>query len=73
MAGAFALDLYKNYDLLTANDVTLIVTGFISAFISAVIVVRYLLDYVSKHGFALFAYWRIFVGSAGLIGLWLIG
>jgi undecaprenyl-diphosphatase len=73
MAGAFALDLYKNYDLLTANDVTLIVAGFISAFISAVIVVRYLLDYVSKHGFALFAWWRIFVGSAGLIGLWLIG
>lgn len=73
MAGAFALDLYKNYDVLTADDITLIVAGFITAFISAVIVVRYLLDYVSKHGFALFAWWRIFIGTAGLIGLWLVG
>lgn len=73
MAGAFALDLYKNIDILTVDDVAIIGAGFITAFITAVFVVRWLLDYVSKHGFSLFAWWRIIVGSAGLIGLWLVG
>lgn len=73
MAGAFALDLYKNFDVLTMDDFWIIASGFVTAFICGVFVVRYLLDYVSRHGFALFAYWRIIVGTAGLIGLWLVG
>jgi undecaprenyl-diphosphatase len=28
-----------------------------------------LLDYVTRHGFALFAWWRVLVGSLGLIAL----
>lgn len=72
MAGAFALDLYKNHDKLAFDDVVTIVVGFIMAFIAAVIVVRRLLDFVSRHGFAPFAWWRIGVGTAGLIGLWLV-
>ncbi|HAJ04223.1 MAG TPA: undecaprenyl-diphosphatase, partial [Brevundimonas sp.] len=32
-------------------------------------VVKLLLDFVSRHGFAPFAWWRIVVGVAGLIGL----
>ena len=51
----------------------LIAVGFVAAFIAGVVVVRNLLDYVSRHGFALFAWWRIIVGSAGLLGLWLVG
>lgn len=73
MVGAFALDLYKNYDKLAYDDVVTIVVGFITAFIAGVIVVRGLLDFVSRHGFALFAWWRIAVGSLGLFGLWLLG
>lgn len=73
MAGAFALDLYKNYDALSSSDFGIIAVGMVAAFISAVIVVRYLLDYVSKHGFALFAWWRILVGSVGLIALFVMG
>jgi undecaprenyl-diphosphatase len=37
------------------------------------LVVRYLLDIVSRHGFAPFAWWRIIVGGAGLVALWLMG
>jgi undecaprenyl-diphosphatase len=70
MAGAFAYDLYKNYDKLGMDDVTAIAIGFIMAFIAGVIVVRSLLDFVSRHGFAPFAWWRIVVGTLGLIGLW---
>jgi undecaprenyl-diphosphatase len=31
------------------------------------------LDYVSKRGFSLFAWWRIVVGLVGLAGLWIFG
>ena len=31
------------------------------------------LDYVQRHGFALFAWWRIIVGALGLIALALFG
>jgi undecaprenyl-diphosphatase len=73
MAGAFAYDLFKNYDVLTGNDALLIVLGFVSAFVVGVFVVRYLLDFVSSRGFAPFAYWRIIVGALGLVGLYVWG
>ncbi len=73
MAGAFAYDLYKNVDLLSSDDITVIAVGFVAAFVAAVIVVRGLLDFVSRHGFVLFAWWRIVVGTLGLIGLSIYG
>jgi undecaprenyl-diphosphatase len=73
MAGAFAYDLYKNRDALSFDDAVLIGAGFVTAFIAGVFVVKYLLDYVSKHGFSLFAWWRILVGALGLIGLHFLG
>jgi undecaprenyl-diphosphatase len=44
----------------------LIAAGFVSLFEFGRIAVKTFLDYVSRHGFALFAWWRI---VAGLIGL----
>lgn len=73
MVGAFALDLYKNRDALSFDDVGLIAAGFIAAFIAGIFVVRSLLDFVSHRGFTPFAIWRILVGTAGLVGLWLLG
>ena len=73
MAGAFAYDLLKNRDILSTADLPIIATGFVAAFIMAVIVVRYLLGYVSRHGFSLFAWWRLIVGSLGLIALYVFG
>ncbi len=69
MAGAFAYDLYKNWSVITPEDVSGIILGFVTAFFAAVVVVRFLLEFVSRHGFALFAWWRIVVGVLGLIGL----
>lgn len=73
MLGAFTLDLYKNRDALSMDDVTVIAIGFIAAFVSAVFVVRSLLNFVSSRGFAPFAIWRIVVGVAGIIGLLVFG
>lgn len=73
MVGAFAYDLYKNRDILTAADLPIITVGFVSAFFVAVVVVRYLLDYVSRHGYALFGWWRLIVGGAGMVALLIWG
>ncbi|PZO66768.1 MAG: undecaprenyl-diphosphatase [Paracoccus denitrificans] len=73
MAGAFAFDLIKNRDVLHSAALSNIVVGFVFAFLSAVIVVKWLLGYVSAHGYALFAWWRIVVGCAALMGLWAVG
>jgi undecaprenyl-diphosphatase len=69
MVGAFAYDLFKNYKVLNADNTLLIAVGFATSFICGWIVVKSLLEYVSRHGFALFAWWRVLVGSLGLIAL----
>lgn len=69
MAGAFAYDLYKNWQALHVEDVASIALGFVTAFICGVFVVRYLLGFVSRHGYAMFGWWRIVVGSLALIAL----
>ncbi|MFA5951629.1 MAG: undecaprenyl-diphosphate phosphatase [Hyphomicrobium sp.] len=73
MAGAFAYDLYKNWHNLNPDDALNIGVGFVTAFVAAVVVVRYALDFIGRHGFTPFAWWRIIVGSAGLAGLWYVG
>src|SRR6185503_7151948 len=43
--------------------------GFVVSFITAVIVVKTFLSYVTRHGFTLFAWWRVIVGTLGLVAL----
>ena len=66
MVGAFAYDLYKNWHQLDPRDLTSIGIGFATACIAGFFVVRYVLDYIGRHGFALFAWWRIIVGGMAL-------
>jgi undecaprenyl-diphosphatase len=74
MAGAFAYDLYKNWSHMGAGSNAVIVAiGFITSFVAGWFVVKTFLDYVSHHGFGLFASWRLIVGAAGLVALALIG
>jgi undecaprenyl-diphosphatase len=73
MAGAFAFDLIKNRGSLNADDALLIGLGFVSAFVVGFIVVRRLLDFVSRRGLAVFGWWRILVGCLGLAGLLVYG
>ncbi len=69
MAGAFAYKLYKDYATLSFDQGGLIAIGFVASFVAAVLVVRALLDFVARNGFALFAYWRIAVGTIGLVAI----
>lgn len=73
MTGAFAYDLYKNRALLSVDDGVVIAVGFVAAFVSALLVVRSLLNFVGRRGYAPFAWWRIAVGALGLVGLLVAG
>lgn len=72
MAGAFAYDIYKTRDMLDFGAWWDIAVGFAVAFVTAVLVVRWVLDFVARHGFAVFGWWRIIVGSLAL-GALLLG
>jgi undecaprenyl-diphosphatase len=69
MVGAFAYDLYKNRADMTADHIGIIAIGFVVSFVTAIIVVKTFLSYVTRHGFKLFAWWRVIVGTLGLMAL----
>jgi len=69
MFGAFVYDLYKSRGQMNLDNGIIIGVGFAVSFIAAWIVVKTFLGYVQRHGFALFAWWRVIVGTVGLIAL----
>jgi undecaprenyl-diphosphatase len=68
MFAATAYDLYKNRASLSLDDFQMIALGFVVAFVSALIVVRWLIGFISRHGFGPFAWYRIMVGAL-MLGL----
>jgi len=73
MLGAFSYDLYKNRDVLDVSAINEITIGFLAAFVSAIIVVKWLLGFITRHGYALFGWWRIVVGGVALVALLING
>src|SRR4051812_1373307 len=69
MLGAFVYDLYRNRADMSADHLGIVAIGFVVSFITAIIVVKTFLNYVTRHGFTLFAWWRVIVGTLGLIAL----
>ena len=69
MAGAVTYSLYKQRDYLQADDLLLIATGTVTAFVVALLVVRWLVGFVSRRTFRPFAWYRIGVGTVGLLAL----
>jgi undecaprenyl-diphosphatase len=63
MLAAATYDLYQARDTLTTDGMTLIAVGFISAFVVALLVVKWVIRFVQTHGFGVFAYYRIALGS----------
>jgi undecaprenyl-diphosphatase len=62
LLAATGYELVRNRDLLAAGDLAMIAVGFVVAFISALLVVRWLLRYVAHHDFVPFAWYRIAFG-----------
>ena len=62
MLAATLFDLARSRSLLGAADVPIFAIGFLVSFISALVVVRAFLGFVSRHSFAAFAWYRIAFG-----------
>ena len=67
MIGASVYDLYKNWSVLSWDHGAVIALGFVVAFISAAAVVGTFVRFISRHGFAVFGWYRIAIGSIALI------
>jgi undecaprenyl-diphosphatase len=72
MVGAFAFEALKNRHELAHGNLAAVAVGFVFSFIFGWIVVKTFLQYVQRHSFALFAWWRILVGGAGLVALYVL-
>jgi undecaprenyl-diphosphatase len=66
MLGATAYDSYKNWGSFTSDGSALIAIGFVAAFLSATVVVRAVLNFIERYGFAPFGWYRILFGGAML-------
>jgi len=73
MVGAFAYEVFKSRaELVVGGNIVVTAVGFIFSFVFGWIVVKTFLGYVQRHSFALFAWWRILVGCAGLVALYIL-
>lgn len=64
MIAAFVYDFFEVKDLITPDRIAEIVVGFVFAFLSALVVVKPFLDFVTRIGFGPFALYRIVAGGA---------
>jgi undecaprenyl-diphosphatase len=69
MLGATTLSLARHGDDLGAVSLSGIAIGFAVSFLVAIVVIRWFIGIVSKHGFAPFAWYRIVIGVAALAWL----
>jgi len=67
---ATGYEFVKNRALLAGGDLSMIAVGFVVAFVSAFMVVRWLLRYVAHHDFVPFAWYRIAFGLVILGTAW---
>ncbi len=63
MFAATLYDLAKNIKMIGAHEVPVFAVGFLSAFLSALIVIKIFIRFVQKHRFIGFAWYRIGVGA----------
>jgi undecaprenyl-diphosphatase len=70
MVGAFAYEVFKNRAELAHGNIAAIAVGFIFSFIFGWIVVKTFLSFVQRHSFAVFAWWRILLGSIGVYAIY---
>jgi len=67
LVAAGAYDLFKHRELFSTSDLPIFGVGSIAAFISAFIVIRWLIRYVATHDLRPFAWYRIVFGIAVLL------
>ncbi len=66
MIGATVYDGYKNFSSIDDTGFAVIAVGFVVAFLSALLVVKVAVAFISRHGFGVFAWYRILLGGTML-------
>ncbi|MGL5348180.1 MAG: undecaprenyl-diphosphate phosphatase, partial [Peptostreptococcaceae bacterium] len=72
MLGASALKLVKAGFAFTGFEWTVLATGCIVAFVVSIIAIKFLMDYIKKHDFKFFGYYRIILGILVLMYFYII-
>ena len=70
MFAATGYDVLKSWHLLNMADFPMFAVGFITAFFSALLVIKVLIKYVANHDFTGFAWYRIIFGTIVLAYFW---
>ena len=73
MMAAAGYDMFKNASLISQADMLAIAVGFASAFFSALVVVRAILAFISKHTYRAFGWYRILLGVVVAVWLYRLG
>jgi undecaprenyl-diphosphatase len=70
MFAATGYDLFKSRNMLSVADAPVFAVGFVVSFLSAIVVVKAFLGFVSRRSFRVFAWYRIAFGALLLIMYW---
>jgi undecaprenyl-diphosphatase len=70
LVAAGAYDAWKHRELLHESDLAMWAIGLVASFISAFVVIRWLIRYVATHDFRWFAWYRIAFGLVVLATAW---
>lgn len=71
MLAASALELFKTYKSIQTGHLKLLLLGNVVAFFVALLAIKGFIAFLTRYGFRVFGYYRIVVGMAILILLWL--
>lgn len=67
MFGASLLKILKFGLVFTLSEIILLLVGLITAFVVSIIVIKLLMEYIKKHDFKVFGWYRIILGTIVLI------
>lgn len=70
MAVASLYTILKKHDELSMESLSPIIIGTVVSFVVALLVIRFILNYVRSHSFTIFGWYRIIVGIILLFVLW---
>lgn len=67
MTAAVAYDLYKGVDAVPEGGALVLLVGFLTAFVTALLVVRWAIGFIARHGYGMFAWYRIALGTLMIV------
>ena len=73
MVGVSFLKIVGNLDMLNTENIMILLTGMVVAYVISLMAVKFLMDFVKKHSFKSFGYYRIVLGIIVVIYFMFIG